>query len=287
MPTSATVSTPPRDKIAELIRDTTSTDTHVRQAACQGLGSAARGDARLAPVLLKLLKDRDPYVRQAATTSLGQVARRGDEQVLEALVAQLGDSDSAVRRLACTSLGQVSNRSSSRTVAALVGRLEDRDGGVRRAAVKALEKVADKEDPAVLPQLFARTADVEAFVRHTAVEVLSRLAEEGNGELVRAPLSELNSSLSEWLSTTTVQPVADGGKQKSLSRLERILEECCSTSLTPMIEIGRPSKSADPDVVFGQAPSPDGCGQRVGLPLWDGPYERIAVQGFGVFDEEA
>lgn len=221
MPTSATVSAAPRDKIAELIRDTTSADTHVRQAACQGLGSAARSDARLAPVLLKALKDRDPYVRQAATTSLGQVARRGDDQVVEALVAQLGDSDSAVRRLASTSLGQVSNRSSSRTVAALVGRLEDRDGGVRRAAVKALEKVADKEDPAVLPQLFARTADVEAFVRHTAVEVLSRLAEEGNSEVVERML-ELLSDKDErvrWASTEALGRLAVRGDSRVLTRL--------------------------------------------------------------------
>ncbi|CAK8990633.1 unnamed protein product [Durusdinium trenchii] len=229
MPTYATpaVTGQMRDKTDELIHDLSSCDPHVRQAACQGLGRETKTPSRAVPPLLNGIQDQNSYVRLAAATSLGQVARKGDEEVLEALIARFSDTDASVRRVACAAAGQVSNKSNARVLSALLARSEDRDGGVRRSAVKALEKVAKKEDPQVLAALFQRSNDSEAFVRYSAVEALCNLAAEGSPEVVNRML-ELQSdrdSRVRCCATEALGRLAVRGDSRVLTSLLQCLDD--------------------------------------------------------------
>lgn len=56
------------------------------------------------PGLIKALNDEDPYVRESAAKSLGNIS---NQQAISALVQALNDQDSDVRKSAAEALGKI------------------------------------------------------------------------------------------------------------------------------------------------------------------------------------
>ncbi|GEM_PF-2560818 len=87
------------------------------------------------PALAGLMDWRDPSIRQAAATSLGDT---GGPEVAEPLVKALRDPAPGVRYAAVAALGR---SGSQEQLPELAGMLDDDDRGVRLAAIRALGRV--------------------------------------------------------------------------------------------------------------------------------------------------
>jgi len=122
------------------------------------------------PVLISLLADEDPKVRQAAAGSLeylvgawtGASIRKDPPpepkvhllpQVIEAMTKAVGDTDAKTRSLAATVLGYSRE---PRVLPALLGALRDPDAQVRRAALWSL---GNCNYPEIIPALEAALKD--------------------------------------------------------------------------------------------------------------------------------
>lgn len=107
----------------------------VRRSAARALGQI--GDANAVRPLISAL--RDPGVRAAAITALGQIGA----QAVDLLIGTLRDDDDAhphARALVAEALGQIGD---ARAVEPLVAALDDADGVVAAAAVAALKNFND------------------------------------------------------------------------------------------------------------------------------------------------
>jgi quinoprotein glucose dehydrogenase len=109
-----------------------------RLHAVWGLTQLGRKNAKVAPLLAKLLNDADPEVRAQSAKGLGDL---GYAKGLDALVKKLGDSEQRVQFFAAQSLGKLKNAKATPPLLALLKRNDNQDAYVRHAAAYALARI--------------------------------------------------------------------------------------------------------------------------------------------------
>jgi HEAT repeat protein len=164
------------DAIVKLLRDSEPT---VRQAALQALGAMPPPDVSPhARAIVPCIRDADEGVRSACVQTAGQLlpAALANEAPSIALQLEHATQQPYVRRAAVQALGKLEAGKLAQYAAAIVARLTDRNGFVRRAVCEALGGL---HPTALLPHaaaMVARLEDPEEDVRFAAVTTLGRIA---------------------------------------------------------------------------------------------------------------
>ncbi len=137
---------------------------YIREAAARILGELKHPDS--VEGLLEFLRDTDEWVRKAAAESLGTIAA---PQAVPALVVTLRDNDFRVRRAVARALGEIGD---SRAVDFLIHSLADESSQVRHSVIQALGNIGDSR--AVKP-LLPCLKEPESTLRECAVRALGKL----------------------------------------------------------------------------------------------------------------
>jgi HEAT repeat protein len=156
-------------------------DPVIQLAAGTALLAFPPDPARLAPVMLPLLKSPDWRIRQRAAQHLG---RCKDARLLPALLPLLADPDVTVRGYAARAVGELGAPGAGDAVAPL---LQDRNRFPRKAALEALVRLKDLR---AIPGITALVRESDAMGKLDAVDMLARL---GSAEAagVLAPLTSV------------------------------------------------------------------------------------------------
>ena len=109
-----------------------------RLHAIWGLTQLGRKDARAAPILAKLLNDKDAEVRAQAAKGLGDV---GYAKAFGTLVKKLGDPEPRVQFFAAQSLGKLKDAKATTPLLAMLKRNDNHDPYLRHAAAHALAQI--------------------------------------------------------------------------------------------------------------------------------------------------
>ncbi|MEQ8223304.1 MAG: HEAT repeat domain-containing protein [Candidatus Eremiobacterota bacterium] len=156
------------DPLIETLKDETA-----RVSAIKALGEI--GSVRSVDCLITMLHDKDPEVRSAAATSLGQIK---EPKALDELTKALEeDSDVNVRRLASIAIGEIGDASS---VPVLIKKLDDKFLNVATSSADGLVKIGI---PSVKPL-------VEVIENRLAADALMKIGEPSVDELIKALGSE-------------------------------------------------------------------------------------------------
>mgnify|MGYP000922302039 FL=1 len=148
-------------------------DETARVSAIKALGEIAGAGA--VDCLITMLHDKDPEVRSAASTSLGQIK---DPKALDELTKALEeDSDVNVRRLASIAIGEIGDE---RSVPVLIKKLDDKFLNVATSSADGLVKIGI---PSVKPL-------VEVIENRLAADALMKIGEPSVDELIKALQSE-------------------------------------------------------------------------------------------------
>jgi len=145
-------------------------DPVVRIAAAKGLGTI--GHPGSAEPLIRLARDRDPFVRAAALEAAPVLV--GDDALAAAALDAVGDQAWQVRKGAASAIGGLAadSRFGSAAAEALITLLRDGHADVRRAAVLGLTSHAGRPD---VDQALAEVADdSDADVRAYARRLVPR-----------------------------------------------------------------------------------------------------------------
>lgn len=153
------------DGLIKLLR---SRDPSVRQRAISLL---AEQDKRAVSQLSAALSDPDPNVRQGAAYALGEI-RSDDKDAVDRLTRLLRDDNRLIRIVAAQSLGQI-GRGAGPAVPALIELLKDNDPSVRKMAVQSLGEI--RSDPRnVIRELLAQLRDPDNDVRGAAITAIEK-----------------------------------------------------------------------------------------------------------------
>jgi quinoprotein glucose dehydrogenase len=109
-----------------------------RLHAVWGLTQLGRKNAKVAPVLAKLLNDNDAEVRAQAAKGLGDI---GYAKSFDALVKKLSDPEARVQFFAAQSLGKFKDGRATVPLLALLKRNDNHDPYLRHAAAHALARI--------------------------------------------------------------------------------------------------------------------------------------------------
>ena len=143
----------------------------------------AKGDAGAVKRLIRLLRDGDERVRQAAGLVLGDI---GDPRAVEPLIAALKDGDWHVRLVAAKALGEIKD---PRAVGPLIAALKDSYVDVRWAAARSLGEL---KDPCAAEPLRAALKDSGEYVREAAVVSLGKIEDPRAVEPLITALKDAN-----------------------------------------------------------------------------------------------
>jgi quinoprotein glucose dehydrogenase len=109
-----------------------------RLHAVWGLTQLGRQNAKVAPVLAKLLNDGDAEVRAQSAKGLGDI---GYAKAATALIKALEDPEARVQFFAAQSLGKLKDAKATTPLLALLKRNDNRDPYLRHAAAHALARI--------------------------------------------------------------------------------------------------------------------------------------------------
>ena len=151
------------------------------RAAVQDWDGAAAMGKPAVPVLISMLKDKDPEVRRSAAQALGTIR---DARAVRALVVCLSESDEATRTVCVDAL----TRYGSAAERPVQEELKDPDWRIRASAAEALGWIGDKR---AVDSLSACMKDSEPGVRQAAAIALGKLHD------TRA-ISGLRAALPDW-----------------------------------------------------------------------------------------
>ena len=187
--------TSPEDRpviISALIEALKDEDDNVRHGAAMalGIGSAAK-DA--VPALTVALRDKHPWVREAAATALfdiGPEAPEAKESVPVLTELVLKDENEDVRRQATIALGGI-RLATEEVITTLTRALKDSYYGVRMCAASSLGKLAPAAKAAV-PVLIETLKDVNSIARGWAAETLGKI-----GPAAKAAVQPLTEALKD------------------------------------------------------------------------------------------
>jgi HEAT repeat protein/V8-like Glu-specific endopeptidase len=126
--------------------------------------------------LLKALKDRNSWIRNAAATALGQIGQADPQIVIPALLHALKDEYHVIRAAAAEALGKIGHVDPHAVILSLFkAALKDDEKKVREAATKALGKLGQDNPKAVILQMLELLKDGDNCVRKVAAEALGKI----------------------------------------------------------------------------------------------------------------
>jgi HEAT repeat protein len=162
--------------LSELVEQiTTSGFSDPIAASRRAAAEAAEGLEGLAepaiPRLVKMLKDKDPFVRWVVARTLGKLGKRADD-VVPSLLANIDDEDLDARMAAIEAVGKFGPEA-NRAVEALARTVGKGDAEVRVATIKALEDIGKGSAPA-LPAVVREFANIDPRVRAAAIRLVGR-----------------------------------------------------------------------------------------------------------------
>eukprot|EP00930_Biecheleria_cincta_P036051 TRINITY_DN24753_c0_g1_i2.p1 TRINITY_DN24753_c0_g1~~TRINITY_DN24753_c0_g1_i2.p1 ORF type:complete len:281 (+),score=36.32 TRINITY_DN24753_c0_g1_i2:92-934(+) len=157
-------------------------DASLRHLAVSALTYLVHGDDFEAPAVIdagiRLLRDGDSTVRQAARSLLCTVARKGDRKVIAALVDIIQSEQACLRQEAIEALPEITIRGDEVAVAAVADCLSDESLAVRREAVATLGDIANYFDSDICELLCSHLTDPDPSFRCAlahASAILARL----------------------------------------------------------------------------------------------------------------
>lgn len=160
--------------------------------------------------LMSLVRDKDPFVREAAAEAVGyHVGGRAVELLLE----MTRDKEMSVRRAAVVGLGRIG---SEKAVERLLELSEDENKAVTCAAAFEL---ALMEVGQGMSRLLELTRDETPFIRHEAAEALGRLCREGER------LIELTFDPDEWVRMAAAKGLGNIGGDRAIERLLDLIRD--------------------------------------------------------------
>ncbi|MDE3221352.1 MAG: HEAT repeat domain-containing protein, partial [Nitrospirota bacterium] len=145
--------------LLELLRDER---PEMRQTAAESLGKI--GYSRAADSLLPLIHDPASVVREASVMALGRLKPTATDGVVVLLTQALEDPVESVRQAAVVAIGEI--EPGSRLLKPVVSLLRSSDATIRKAAVQALLQVDSSQ---WVPALIAAGRDSDAEVRQGIV----------------------------------------------------------------------------------------------------------------------
>ena len=148
--------------LLELLRDEV---PEMRQMAAESLGKI--GDPRVADSILPLIHDPAAIVRAASLLAMGRMKPTPTDGVVALVTRALEDSDESVRQAAVVAIGEI--EPGSRLLEPVVGLLRSSDVTIRRATVRALLQVDSSQ---WIPVLIRAGRDSDAEVRQGIVAVV-------------------------------------------------------------------------------------------------------------------
>ncbi len=154
----------------------------IRAAASTSLGRTR--DPRWVPSLIGVLGDPDPHVVQSALSALSQI---GDPEVVKSVIPLLGHGDPGVRYVAEQALMEFG----SEAVKPLIAALEHRHLYVQEASARILGKLKDRA--ATVSLLEARSSSHPDRVRIAATKALGELGDPAAVEPLMKDLREKDS----------------------------------------------------------------------------------------------
>ena len=180
--------------LLELLRDEV---PEMRQMAAESLGKI--GDPRLADSILPLIHDRAAQVRAASLLAMGRMKPTPTDGVIALVTRALEDSDESVRQAAVVAIGEI--EPGARLLEPVVGLLRSSDATIRRAAVRALLQVDSSQ---WIPVLIRAGRDSDAEVRQGIVAVVGEWG---------------GSAVSPWLRERLVEDPSPGVRAEAAYRL--------------------------------------------------------------------
>lgn len=164
-------------RATEAIGDVTDALNDPEYAPEAALALSFMGSPAVTP-LREALQSENPVVRREALRAMGKLRERASidpQLVIPVLLQLLDDPDPSVRNVAVTYLGIVRD-SPEREVAGLIKALSDESSDVRQAAAVALAEYGTLADPAI-PALKKAANDPDDEVKREAGRTLVRLSE--------------------------------------------------------------------------------------------------------------
>jgi quinoprotein glucose dehydrogenase len=128
----------PSIKVFSSVANNKSANPLARLHAVWGLTQLGRKNAKAAPVLAKLLNDKDSEVRAQAAKGLGDI---GHAKSFDALVKKLEDAEPRVQFFAAQSLGKFKDARATTPLLAMLKRNDNHDPYLRHAAANALARI--------------------------------------------------------------------------------------------------------------------------------------------------
>ncbi|HEV8329764.1 MAG TPA: HEAT repeat domain-containing protein [Nitrospiraceae bacterium] len=208
--------TPPSSKehtvslLLELLRDKV---PEMRQMAAESLGKI--GDPRVADSILPLIHDRAAIVRAASLLAMGRMKPTPTDGVVALLARALEDSDESVRQAAVVAIGEI--EPDSRLLKPVVGLLRSSDATIRRGAVRALLQVDSSQ---WVPALVGAGRDSDAEVRQGIVAVVGEWG---------------GSAVSPWLRERLVEDPSPGVRAEAAYRLGMLIDPEARAALSATI----------------------------------------------------
>ena len=105
MPSFTGVSSKNLDRAKELIK--TEEDEYVLYNATKALSNEAKSSPEIAEFLIKMTKHKNPLIRKAAASAIGNSWSEGVEGATEAIITLMNDEDKEVRKVACKYSGKL------------------------------------------------------------------------------------------------------------------------------------------------------------------------------------
>ena len=162
--------------VVRLLRDK---DPHVRELAVQTLRSIGLETKAAIPALTERLRDENPSVRNAAAMALREMGPEA-KAAMSSLAELLRDPDQYIRITAAGTL----ERMGSEAVPSVVRLLRDKDPHVRELAVQTLRSIG-LEAKAAIPALTERLRDENPSVRDAAAMALREMGPEAKAAMSR------------------------------------------------------------------------------------------------------
>lgn len=186
-----------------------------RLHAVWGLTILGKKDAKVGPLLVKLLADKDGEVRAQAAKGLGDI---GFARAQTVLVGKLTDSEPRVQFFAAQSLGKLKDAASTAPLLALLRTNADKDAYIRHAASHALAvigvndtlRAAEKDASAAvrLGVLLAYRSEQDPAVAHFLNDSDAYIVREAAEAINDAPVEPALPRLAEKLAKSPVDDTA-------------------------------------------------------------------------------
>ena len=199
----------------------------VRRSALETIRAIKVPDDKM---LMKIVDDKSPKIRTAATLALG---RAYSPKAEAKLISMLNDSDKQVRLAAINSLGRIKSR---KAVPALIKFLKSKDRNIRSEAVTALSLSGDKS---AIPEL-AKIAENDSWeIRKKAISGLGNF---NNAESTKALVSALDDQ--DFYNRGMAAELLKKRSWKAKNKYEQCLYYVATANWDNIIDMGEKARPA-------------------------------------------